>query len=85
MLKLSWRRAAAWRIRRQHLDQRAPAGSLLSVVSRLCGLHAQVMSYAELIVWSRVEGLNQGAVQRALWEERTLVKAQPSTLKRLCH
>src|SRR5438094_49466 len=48
----------------------APAGSLLSVVSRLCGLHAQVMSCAELIVWSRVEGLNQGVVQRALLRPR---------------
>ena len=47
-----------------------PAGSLLSVVSRLCGLHAQVMSCAELIVWSRVEGLNQGVVQRALLRPR---------------
>jgi uncharacterized protein YcaQ len=74
MLKLTWRQAAAWRIRRQHLDQRAPAGSMLAVASRLCGLHAQVMSSAELTLWARVEDLDHGAVQRALWEERTLVK-----------
>ncbi|HEX4627543.1 MAG TPA: winged helix DNA-binding domain-containing protein [Gemmatimonadales bacterium] len=74
MLKLTWRRAAAWRVRRQHLEQRAPAGSLLAVASRLCGLHAQVLSSAELTAWARVEGLKRGAVQRALWEERTLVK-----------
>ncbi|MBZ5609175.1 MAG: winged helix DNA-binding domain-containing protein [Acidobacteriia bacterium] len=74
MLKLTWSRAAAWRIRRHHLDRRAPAGSLLRVASRLCGLHAQVMSSAELTVWARVENLDRRAVQRALWEDRTLVK-----------
>src|SRR5436305_8616751 len=74
MMKLTWPRAAAWRIRRNHLDQRAPAGSMLAVASRLCGLHAQVMSCAELTVWARVENLDRRAVQRALWEDRTLVK-----------
>jgi hypothetical protein len=74
MLKLSWPRVAAWRVRCHHLDQRAPAGSLLAVASRLCGLHAQVMSSAELTVWARVEGLDREAVRRALWEDRTLVK-----------
>jgi hypothetical protein len=74
MLKLTWSQAAAWRSRRHHLDQRAPAGSMLPVASRLCGLHAQVMSSAELTVWARVEDLDRRAVQRALWEDRTLVK-----------
>ena len=74
MLKLTWARAAAWRVRRHHLDRRAPAGSLLPVASRLCGLHAQVMSSAELTAWARVEDLDRQAVQRALWQDRTLVK-----------
>lgn len=47
---------------------------MLEVASRLCGLHAQVMSSAELTVWARVEGLRRGEVARALWEDRTLVK-----------
>src|SRR5437660_2179530 len=74
MVKLTWPRAAAWRMRRHHLEHRAPAGSMLAVASRLCGLHAQVMSSAELTVWARVEDLDRRAVQRALWEDRTLVK-----------
>src|SRR5258706_5218880 len=74
MLKLTWPQAAAWRIRRHHLEQRVPAGSMLSVASHLCGLHAQLMSSAELTLWARVEGLDRRAVQRALWEDRTLVK-----------
>ena len=74
MLKLTWDRALAWRLRRQHLDVRLPAGRVLDVASRLCGLHAQVMSSAELTAWARVEDLDRKAVQRALWEDRTLVK-----------
>ncbi|HEY2017713.1 MAG TPA: winged helix DNA-binding domain-containing protein, partial [Bryobacteraceae bacterium] len=45
-----------------------------AVASRLCGLHAQVISCAELTLWARVENLDRQAVQRALWEERRLVK-----------
>ena len=74
MLKLTWAQAANWRIRRHHLDRRAAAGSLLTVASRLCGLHAQVMSSAELTAWARVENLERDAVRRALWQNRTLVK-----------
>jgi hypothetical protein len=74
MLKLAWSQIAAWRVRRHHLDQRAPAGSMLAVASRLCGLHAQVLSSALLTLWVRVEDLDRQAVRRALWEERTLVK-----------
>lgn len=74
MLKLTWSQVAAWRVRRHHLEQRAPAGSMLAVASRLCGLHAQVLSSALLTLWARVEDLDRQAVQRALWEERTLVK-----------
>ena len=74
MLKLTWSQAALWRMRQHHLDQRAPAGSMLEVASRLCGLHAQVMSSAALTVWARVEDLDRRAVHRALWENRTLVK-----------
>lgn len=74
MLKLTWARVAAWRVRQQFLDRRAPAGSLIKVASRLCGLHAQLMSSAELSVWARVDDFDREAVQRALWADRTLVK-----------
>ena len=47
---------------------------MLGVVSRLCGLHAQVLSSAVLTLWARVEELDRYAVQRALWQDRTLVK-----------
>ena len=74
MRKVSWPQVAAWRVRRHHLDRRAPAGRMLAVTTRLCGLHAQVLSCAELTAWARVEGLKRGAIARALWKDRTLVK-----------
>src|SRR5215469_3463855 len=74
MLKLTWPQVAAWRVHRHHLDKRAPAGSMLAVARRICGLHAQVMSSAELMVWARVESLAKGAVPHAVWEDRTLIK-----------
>jgi hypothetical protein len=72
--KLRWRQVIAWRVGRHHLDERVPASAMLEVVAGTCGLHAQVMSSAELTLWARVEGLAPDAVRRALWEERSLVK-----------
>jgi hypothetical protein len=64
----------AWRLRRQYLDYRATRGETLGVVRHICGLHAQVMSSAELTLWARVEDLEPDAIQEALWKERSLVK-----------
>ena len=44
------------------------------MVREICGLHAQVMSSAELTLWARVEDLEPEAVREALWERRSLVK-----------
>jgi len=74
MVKLTWAQAAAWRVRRQHLEKRAPAKRMLDVAGRLCGLQAQVMSSAELALWARVDHLKSDAVSRALWHDRSLVK-----------
>jgi hypothetical protein len=71
---LTWPGVLAWRLTRQHLAHRATRGEALGVVQRICGLHAQVMSSAELTLWARVEDLEPDAVQKALWEERSLVK-----------
>ena len=64
----------AWRVGRQHLASRMPASGALDVVSDVCGLHAQVMSSAELTLWARVDELARDGVATALWEDRTLVK-----------
>src|SRR5579864_4991898 len=74
MLKLTWPQVAAWRMRRHRLHKRAPKGSMLKVAGEICGLHAQVMSSAELTAWVRVEGLERDEVRSALWKDRTLFK-----------
>ena len=74
MVKLTWEQALAWRMGRHHLVERAPRRSLVGVVERICGLHAQVMSSAELTAWARVENLAPDAVSKALWKQRSLVK-----------
>jgi len=72
--ELSWESLLAWRVARQRLARRAPAQEWLDVVRRICGLHAQVQSSAELTLSARVDGLGRDVVSRALWEERVLVK-----------
>jgi hypothetical protein len=72
--RLEWDQVLGWRLRRHHLDQRAPSGELLAVVAEIAGLHAQVMSSAELTLWTRVDGLDRQAVHDALWRDRNLVK-----------
>ncbi|MDQ4144104.1 MAG: winged helix DNA-binding domain-containing protein, partial [Actinomycetota bacterium] len=71
---LSWTSVLAWRMSSQHLRARAPRSAMLDVVSDIAGAHAQLMSSAELTLWARVESLERGMVEKALWEERTLVK-----------
>ncbi|HSK36251.1 MAG TPA: winged helix DNA-binding domain-containing protein, partial [Actinomycetota bacterium] len=68
--RLGWDQVAAWRTARHHLDERAPAKAMLEVVADIAGLHAQVMSSAELTLAARVEGLEPDAVRCALWSER---------------
>jgi len=43
-------------------------------VSEICGLHAQVMSSAQLSAWARIDDLERDAVDDALWKRRQLVK-----------
>jgi hypothetical protein len=59
---------------RQRLDRRASQSETLEVVREICGLHAQVMSSAELTLWARVEDLEPEWVREALWERRALAK-----------
>jgi Winged helix DNA-binding domain len=71
---VTWSQVLAWRMRRQQLDPPGD-GSAIEIARRLGGLQAQVASAAELAVAVRqAEPTMDGAVGRALWDERTLVK-----------
>lgn len=59
---------------RHRLVERAPASDLVRVAREICGLHAQLMSSAELSLWARLRDLDRDAVEEALWKQRALVK-----------
>lgn len=71
--RLTWEQALAWRMARHHLGERAAPDDLLAVVAGVCGLHAQLMSSADLSLWARLRGLRPGTLD-ALLRDRALVK-----------
>ncbi len=74
VVSLSRAQVNSWRLSRHHLATRARKGEVEKVVSDLCGVQAQVLSYAALAIWARVEGITRQDVQDALWKHRSLVK-----------
>src|SRR3989449_4765308 len=73
-MNLSRAQVNSWRLSRHHLAARARRGQIEKVVLDLCGVQAQVLSYAGLAIWARVEGVTMQDVQDALWKHRSLVK-----------
>jgi uncharacterized protein YcaQ len=70
---VSTAQVAAFRLARHYLD--APAtSSLVNVCGDVCGVQAQLMSSAELALWTRLRRLRRADITAALWQERTLVK-----------
>jgi Winged helix DNA-binding domain len=70
VIELTWEQVRAFRLARS-LDG---TGGIVEAARRLGGVHAQVMSCAELALVARVEGLRAEDVREALWERRQLVK-----------
>src|SRR5215467_4151549 len=71
---LTWSGVIARRMARHALAAPATGLGPADVAGVLCGAHAQVLSAAELSIGRRVAGATRTDVQRALWDERTLVK-----------
>jgi hypothetical protein len=59
---------------RHALTEPATNLSPADVAGVMCGAHAQVLSAAEFSIGRRIAGTTRADVQRALWEERTLIK-----------
>ena len=72
--RLTWTAATARRIARSHLDRPAEGTSPAEIATALCGVHAQILTAAELSIGRRIAGATRADVHRALWDERTLVK-----------
>jgi Winged helix DNA-binding domain len=71
---LTWSGVTARRMARHALTEPATDLGPADIASVLCGAHAQVLSAAELSIGRRIAGGTRADVQRALWEDRTLVK-----------
>lgn len=74
MQSLTWNQVHAWRLTQHGLAPRLKHEAIVELTSRLYGIHAQVMSAAELVLAARADGLTSQAVQSALWQDRALVK-----------
>ena len=74
-MEVGWDAVRARRLARSSLDERATGAELVEVVRAVCGVHAQVQEAGELQLAARVDGIEQGDVRTALWEQRSLVKA----------
>jgi len=74
MKSFSWGQVNAWRMAQHDLTEQADRAQMLDVVSRVGALQAQVMSAAELQLWTRIGNLAAGDVADALWKQRSLVK-----------
>jgi hypothetical protein len=70
---MTWNQVAAFRLSRHHLLERAPAKDLLSVVRDMAGVQAQLLSAAQISLWSRVQNLQVAHIEE-MFGERTLVK-----------
>src|SRR3989475_8638896 len=73
-INLSRAQVNSWRLSNHHLAKRARKGQIENVVSDLCGVQAQVLSYAALAIWARVDGITMQDVEDALWKRRSVVK-----------
>jgi hypothetical protein len=71
---LTWSGVTARRMARHALSEPATDLGPAEIAGVLCGAHAQVLSAAELSIGRRIAGATRVDVQRALWEDRTLVK-----------
>lgn len=71
---LTWEGVTARRMARQGLIEPLADRGPADVAAVMCGAHAQVLSAAELSIGRRIAGATRVDVQRALWQDRTLVK-----------
>jgi uncharacterized protein YcaQ len=69
--------AAAFRLSRQRLVDpggKASAERVVDVVRATAGIQAQVMSAAELAIWTRRRETTRDEIQRGLWKTREIVR-----------
>ncbi len=75
MSTVTWEQANARRLAQQGLATAFEAGTpIADVAAATCGVHAQILSAAEVSAALRVDGATRADVRRALWEDQSVVK-----------
>jgi hypothetical protein len=72
--ELSWPEVRRRRLAAHRLTAPAERDLLAAAVGDVAGIHAQLLSTAELSLGLRVAGMTRSAVRDALWRDRTLVR-----------
>lgn len=73
-MKITWSEVCARRLARHGLAESVSLKQMVEQVRLMCGVHAQIMSAAELSISVRVAGVDPATIRQALWEDHTLVK-----------
>jgi hypothetical protein len=71
-VKVTWSQACARRLRRHGLLD--PLPTLTEAARAVCGMHAQILSAAEVALGIRTPGTTRRDIRDALWTRRDLVK-----------
>jgi hypothetical protein len=73
-MRLTWPEVSARRLARNHLA--TPADDPVQISADVLGIHAQVMSAAEMSICVRTRSKTRSDVRDALWRAKTLVKTR---------
>jgi nucleotide-binding universal stress UspA family protein len=76
MRSITWAQASASRLERHHLTDPSRLDDPARITSDLLGVHAQIMSAAQLSIGIRGATLTADDVRAALWTAGTLVKSR---------
>lgn len=73
-MNLTWETVVARRMARHYLSTPSAQTGAAGVVAAMCGVHAQVMSAAEISLALRMAGATRTTMRDALWKDHQLVK-----------
>ena len=74
-IRASWKQVSAFRLSRHHLLGRGTAASVTEVAGDIAGAQAQLLSAAQISIWTRTHVPSKRALDDAIWKDRTLARA----------
>jgi hypothetical protein len=74
MTGVSLHAVRGFRMKRQHLIERAPQGHLLEAVEAVHGIQAQIAAHAQFAAAQRIDKCTPAEISQALWIDKSLIK-----------